>query len=87
MWYCPLGFLITFVLGLIVSTVCNLLAKDQSDDLDPDLFFPLLARRIRYRRRTNVAINDMANYVLRRKDSFNNGNCDGDNINQPEVKL
>lgn len=54
MWYSPLGFLITFIFGLLVSYLFRLFIKDQDDDLDADLFFPVIARRIRERRRHDV---------------------------------
>ncbi|XP_012235172.2 putative sodium-dependent multivitamin transporter [Linepithema humile] len=65
MWYCPLGFLITFILGLFISSLSRLLIKGQSKELDLNLFFPLIARRIRYRRRADVN-------ELRRKYPFSN---------------
>ncbi|EFN89062.1 putative sodium-dependent multivitamin transporter [Harpegnathos saltator] len=79
MWYCPLGFLITFVVGLVVSNLFHLCNKNQNDDLDLKLFFPLVARRIRYRRSTDVALNDMADYVRKTKDSLSNGKNENDN--------
>ncbi|XP_018301707.1 putative sodium-dependent multivitamin transporter isoform X1 [Mycetomoellerius zeteki] len=54
MWYSPLGFLITFMLGLVISNLSRLIFKKQNDELDTDLFFPVLARRIRYRRCMDV---------------------------------
>ncbi|XP_018397564.1 PREDICTED: putative sodium-dependent multivitamin transporter [Cyphomyrmex costatus] len=54
MWYSPLGFLITFMLGLIISNLSRLFFKTQNDELDTNLFFPVLARRIRYRRCMDV---------------------------------
>ncbi|XP_029178699.1 uncharacterized protein LOC114946402 [Nylanderia fulva] len=72
MWYAPLGFLITFILGLIISGLSRLFIKNQNNKLDPNLFFPVIARRICYRRRNDVEINDVANYTLERKYSFSN---------------
>lgn len=72
MWYAPLGFLITFILGLIISGLSRLFIKNQNNKLDPNLFFPVIARRIRYRRRNDVEINDVTNYTLERKYSFSN---------------
>ncbi|KYM96632.1 PREDICTED: putative sodium-dependent multivitamin transporter [Cyphomyrmex costatus] len=54
MWYCPLGLLITFILGLFVSNLSRLFIKNQNDELDTNLFFPIIARRMRYRRRNNI---------------------------------
>ncbi|XP_072762274.1 putative sodium-dependent multivitamin transporter [Anoplolepis gracilipes] len=70
MWYAPLGFLITFIVGLIISGLSRLFIKDQNDKLDPNLFFPVIARRIRYRRRKDEELNDIANYALEKKYSF-----------------
>lgn len=72
MWYAPLGFLITFILGLFISSLFRLFIKDQNDKLDPNLFFPVIARRIYYRRRRdiNIAIDDIGNYTLESKYSF-----------------
>jgi len=71
MWYAPLGFLITFILGLFISGLFRLFIKDQNDKLDPNLFFPVIARRIYYRRRRDIAIDDIASYTLESKYSFN----------------
>ncbi|XP_011686228.1 PREDICTED: putative sodium-dependent multivitamin transporter [Wasmannia auropunctata] len=54
MWYSPLGFLITFVLGLLVSNLSRLFMKNPNDEVDANLFFPVIARRIRYRRRNDI---------------------------------
>ncbi|XP_025073506.1 putative sodium-dependent multivitamin transporter [Pogonomyrmex barbatus] len=69
MWYSPLGFLITFVIGLLVSNLFRLFRKTQNDELDTNLFFPVVARRILYRRR-NDAEDEAGNYPLDRKYSF-----------------
>ncbi|KYN11813.1 Putative sodium-dependent multivitamin transporter [Trachymyrmex cornetzi] len=54
MWYSPLGFLITFILGLVISNLSHLFFKKQNEELDTNLFFPVLARRIYYRRCMDV---------------------------------
>lgn len=54
MWYSPLGFLITFIFGLLVSNLFRLCFKNQKDELDANLFFPVIARRIRYRRHNDI---------------------------------
>ncbi|CAL7942190.1 unnamed protein product [Xylocopa violacea] len=51
MWYCPLGFLMTFIIGLFLSFCLRRIFKKQKVELDPDLFFPITAKRIRRRRR------------------------------------
>ncbi|KAG5308544.1 SC5A8 protein, partial [Pseudoatta argentina] len=70
MWYSPLGFLITFILGLIISNISRLFFKKQNDELDTNLFFPVLARRIRYRRCMDVE-NERSSSSLSRKYSLN----------------
>ncbi|XP_017758968.1 PREDICTED: putative sodium-dependent multivitamin transporter [Eufriesea mexicana] len=50
MWYCPLGFLITFVIGLLLSFCMKRIFKKQKLELDPNLFFPIIGERIRRRR-------------------------------------
>jgi len=54
MWYSPLGFIITFILGLLISNLSRLFIKNENDELDTNLFFPVIARRIRYRRRKDI---------------------------------
>ncbi|XP_011686236.1 PREDICTED: putative sodium-dependent multivitamin transporter [Wasmannia auropunctata] len=50
LWYSFLGFIITFLLGLLISNLSRLLLKNQSNELDPNLFFPVVARiRSRYK--------------------------------------
>lgn len=85
MWYSPLGFLITFILGLFVSNLSRLFTKDQSDELDPNLFFPLIARRIRYRRRIEEELNDITSYTLNKE--FNNLDFDKDNADHIGTRL
>ncbi|XP_018354036.1 PREDICTED: putative sodium-dependent multivitamin transporter [Trachymyrmex septentrionalis] len=53
MWYCPIGLLMTFILGLLVSNLSRLFIKNQNDEIDTNLFFPMIARRIRHRRHNN----------------------------------
>ena len=87
MWYAPLGFLITFFLGLLISGLSRLCTKRRNDDLDPNLFFPVIARRIRYRRSCNdVDIIDVANYTLERRYSFNNAIHDNDSVEKIGTK-
>lgn len=68
MWYSPLGFLITFIFGLLISNLSRLFIKDQNDDLDANLFFPVIARRIRERQRNDIE--NEGNSPLDRKYSF-----------------
>ncbi|KAL6430735.1 hypothetical protein ACFW04_006943 [Cataglyphis niger] len=87
MWYAPLGFLITFFFGLFISSLCRLFFKNQNDNLDPNLFFPVIARRIRYRRQRKAENNDVANYTLQRKYSFSNAADKNDNTDKICTKL
>ncbi|XP_011686242.1 PREDICTED: putative sodium-dependent multivitamin transporter isoform X2 [Wasmannia auropunctata] len=50
LWYPFLGFIITFLLGLFVSNLSRLFLKNQNNKLDINLFFPVVARRIHFRR-------------------------------------
>ncbi|XP_011881261.1 PREDICTED: putative sodium-dependent multivitamin transporter isoform X2 [Vollenhovia emeryi] len=68
MWYSPIGFLITFILGLLVSYLSRLFIKNETDDLDANLFFPVIARRIRARQGNDVG--SEGNSSLDRKYSF-----------------
>ncbi|XP_011699582.1 PREDICTED: putative sodium-dependent multivitamin transporter isoform X2 [Wasmannia auropunctata] len=57
LWYFPLGFLITFLLGLLVSNLSRFFIKNQNnkkEQLDINLFFPAIARRIRSRRHNSA---------------------------------
>lgn len=71
----------TFVLGLLVSNLFRLFAKDQAE-LDSNLFFPVIARRIQSRRH-EVESNDNAE----RKYSFTNMICDEDRVDKLDTKL
>lgn len=50
MWYCPLGSVISFAVGLFVSWISNLISRGDSEELDPNLFNPIKAARMRARR-------------------------------------
>ncbi|XP_018354072.1 PREDICTED: putative sodium-dependent multivitamin transporter isoform X1 [Trachymyrmex septentrionalis] len=54
MWYSLLGFLITFLVGLLISNLSRLFIQNQNSQLDTNLFFPVIARRIRCRRCNNI---------------------------------
>ncbi|KAL0106500.1 hypothetical protein PUN28_016304 [Cardiocondyla obscurior] len=68
MWYCPIGFLITFLVGLLFSNLFRLYFKNENDKLDINLFFPVVARRILKQRRTNITNEGIS--PLDRKYSF-----------------
>ncbi|KAG7212483.1 hypothetical protein KM043_012796 [Ampulex compressa] len=54
MWYSPLGFVITFGIGFLVSNVSRIVFGKRQADLDPNLFFPIIGNRIRRRRRRHL---------------------------------
>ncbi|KAH0953399.1 hypothetical protein HN011_005869 [Eciton burchellii] len=75
MWYSVLGFLITFMLGLLVSALSRAINGSRNANLDPNLFFPMIARRIRSRQRHDVEIADVCSNH-EKKYSFNSGLCE-----------
>ncbi|XP_014206986.1 putative sodium-dependent multivitamin transporter [Copidosoma floridanum] len=59
MWYSAIGFIITMVIGYAVSHLSRIFNKKDADELDPDLFFPFVSRRIKRRRQhlTEIDVN------------------------------
>lgn len=55
-WYSAISFVITFIIGLAVSYLSRSMYDDQDAELDPDLFFPFVAKRIRRRRERQIEI-------------------------------
>ncbi|XP_033333875.1 putative sodium-dependent multivitamin transporter [Megalopta genalis] len=53
MWYCPIGSVVSFAVGLFASWILNVFFKEQPKELDPDLFNPIKARAMRQRRKNN----------------------------------
>ncbi|XP_058802925.1 putative sodium-dependent multivitamin transporter [Phymastichus coffea] len=51
-WYGAIGFAVTILVGIVVSLLSRATRGDDVDEeeLDPNLFFPIVARRIRRRR-------------------------------------
>lgn len=83
MWYCPLGFLITFALGYIVSNMFRLFNErddrnDQNKEFDLNLLFPVIARRLRHRRRCGAEIVLTRTRMLNKRQSFNIASCEND---------
>ncbi|EGI69871.1 Putative sodium-dependent multivitamin transporter [Acromyrmex echinatior] len=70
MWYSLLGFLITFLVGLLISNLSRLFTQNQNSELDTNLFFPVIARRIRCRQCNNIENEE--NFPLDRTCSFSN---------------
>ncbi|XP_043265251.1 putative sodium-dependent multivitamin transporter [Colletes gigas] len=53
-WYCPLGSVISFSVGWISSWILNFIFGEESKELDPDLFTPFVASRMRKRQSKNA---------------------------------
>ncbi|KAF3425527.1 hypothetical protein E2986_05638 [Frieseomelitta varia] len=50
LWYNPLGLIITLIMGYLISLITNKILYKNARELEPSLFTPLLASRIRRRR-------------------------------------
>ncbi|KAG7203383.1 hypothetical protein KM043_013454 [Ampulex compressa] len=50
MWYCPLGFLLSFFVGFISSWMYRLVFKEEKGKLDPDLLSPIVTSIVRKKR-------------------------------------
>ncbi|KAL2737253.1 putative sodium-dependent multivitamin transporter isoform X2 [Vespula maculifrons] len=46
MWYCPLGFLSSLLIGWIVSWLTRMIFKEREIVMDPHLFTPIIASRV-----------------------------------------
>ena len=46
MWYCPLGSVLSFGVGWIFSWISNLILNEKPQDIDPNLFTPILASKL-----------------------------------------
>ena len=57
-WYIVIGFLVTFVIGLLVSGCMKAFGRDIVQ-LDPDLFSPPVAHMLRNRRRRSNLVSDL----------------------------
>lgn len=53
MWYCPLGSVLSFGVGWIFSWISNLILNEEPQDIDPDLFTPILASKLHKERLKN----------------------------------
>ncbi|XP_051176176.1 putative sodium-dependent multivitamin transporter isoform X4 [Leptopilina boulardi] len=54
MWYSPIGFIVAFVIGLFISWLENIVRKEPKELKDPDLFFPVIAKCMRRKRRLSA---------------------------------
>ncbi|XP_058806099.1 putative sodium-dependent multivitamin transporter [Phymastichus coffea] len=57
MWYSAIGFTIMMTIGYIVSQLTRCMCNNRNEDLNPDLFFPCIAKRIMLRRNQGQEIN------------------------------
>lgn len=49
LWYTPIGASMTVIIGVIASIIINKLSKTPRPDLEPNLFTPFVAARIKRR--------------------------------------
>ncbi|XP_063978651.1 putative sodium-dependent multivitamin transporter [Diachasmimorpha longicaudata] len=71
MWYAPLGLLITVGLGWAASHVYRWFSSQEEMYVDPNLFFPCVARRIKERQETDVDIRGIPGSIYPKNYSFN----------------
>ncbi|XP_076633026.1 putative sodium-dependent multivitamin transporter [Colletes latitarsis] len=64
MWYSPLGLVITLVVGYLTSLATKRIFHKNTPEPDPNLFIPLLASRIRRRRRDAEKTTNSQLFVL-----------------------
>ncbi|XP_043264665.1 putative sodium-dependent multivitamin transporter [Colletes gigas] len=64
MWYSPLGLVITLIVGYIMSLATKRIFHKNTPEPDPNLFIPLLASRIRRRRRDAEKTTNSQLFVL-----------------------
>lgn len=50
MWYSPIGFVTSTIIGYAASYVLRFFFKEESIEMDPDLLVPFLASRLRRKR-------------------------------------
>ncbi|XP_076230903.1 putative sodium-dependent multivitamin transporter [Calliopsis andreniformis] len=53
MWYCPIGSVLSFAVGWILSWISNLILNEEPKELEPNLFTPFLASILRKKRLKN----------------------------------
>ncbi|CAG5103421.1 Similar to CG32669: Putative sodium-dependent multivitamin transporter (Drosophila melanogaster) [Cotesia congregata] len=56
MWTGPIGFFITIVIGLVTSKLSECFGLESPKNINPDLFFPFIAKRIRKRLQTDNGV-------------------------------
>ncbi|XP_043283568.1 putative sodium-dependent multivitamin transporter [Venturia canescens] len=68
MWYTPIGFLCTIVLGFALSVLIRKLSKNTIVEPEPDLFTPIVAARMRRRREDLAKTTTSQVFVLSTKE-------------------
>lgn len=63
-WYNPLGFLITLIVGYVTSLITSRIFHKDAREPDPSLFVPFLASRIRRRRQNEGKTTNSQVFVL-----------------------
>ncbi|KAF7410553.1 hypothetical protein HZH68_004934 [Vespula germanica] len=62
MWYAPLGFLITVIVGLLVSNVVRCMFRRTQKELDPNLFFPVIGKRLRKKQSLRIECSEFTEH-------------------------
>lgn len=68
MWYTPLGFLLTMILGFVISAGYKKFTKNSIIGPDPDLMTPFVAARMRKRREDLAETTTSQVFVLSTKE-------------------
>ncbi|XP_011310486.1 putative sodium-dependent multivitamin transporter [Fopius arisanus] len=79
LWYAPLGALITLILGWLASQVSKCFCNEEEMYVNPNLFFPCIAARIRRRMQKDIDIQGIPGSIYAKKYSFS--------LNDPAIKL
>ncbi|XP_008557498.1 putative sodium-dependent multivitamin transporter [Microplitis demolitor] len=74
MWNAPIGLVMTVVVGMITSKLSQWFGFESQRAIDPDLFFPFVANRIRKRLETDPSIT-AHKYQFERKDDLDATTC------------
>lgn len=62
MWYAPLGFLITVIVGLLVSNIVRCMFRRTQKELDPNLFFPVIGKRLRKKQSLHIECSEFTEH-------------------------
>jgi hypothetical protein len=58
MWYVVIGFLVTLLVGIIISYIISWCSKEPDTVYNPDLFAPLVRSYVKRRYQTRTAVHD-----------------------------